>query len=280
MNENPKSRSDDTLFTIDFNLRTTSESRTSELATSERSEEVQAIIDRMPTQWAKYVSLITGILISLIILSGFIINYPDTVDGQISVTAKIATVRLVSNTSGRLHLLKQNKDNLREGDVVAYLESGANYKDILLLDYLLKHFVLGNNNDVSLRLELDSGSSEIPFSLVLGDLAAAYNSFLITKKEYERIKNTDIYATIRKILNRQIEADKDVIINISQELTLKQQIIAGSAEQLEKDRQLLLIKAIPENEYEEKSQLHLSKEESYLNLSSNMLAKQLEINKN
>jgi len=181
-----------------------------------KSEEVQAIIDRMPTQWAKYVSLITGILISLIILSGFVISYSDTVDGQISVTAKIAPVRLVANTSGRLHLLKQNKNNLQEGDVVAYLESGANYKDILMLDSLLKHFILGNEGDVSLRT-----CSAIPFSLVLGDLAAAYNSFLIAKKEYERIQNTDIYTTISKILNRQIEADKDVITNISQELTLK-----------------------------------------------------------
>lgn len=38
-----------------------------------RSEEVQAIIDRMPTNGATWVALITGILIGVVFLLGFII---------------------------------------------------------------------------------------------------------------------------------------------------------------------------------------------------------------
>ena len=234
-----------------------------------KSEEVQAIIDRMPTKWAKYVALITGILISLIIVSGFIISYPDTVDGQILVTANIAPVRLVANTSGQLRLIKQNKNMLHEGDVIAFIESGVNYKDVLLLDSLLKPYIPGVDSAVV-----------FPFSLALGEIASAYNAFVIAKKEYERIKTTDIYKTIRMILNRQIEADEAVIINMAHEFTLKEQIIEGSSEQLDKDEQLLLIKAITGDEYEEKRQQHLSKEESFLNLKSSLLAKQSEINKN
>lgn len=36
-----------------------------------RSEEVQAIIDRMPTYWAKWVILCVGVLMGMIILLGF-----------------------------------------------------------------------------------------------------------------------------------------------------------------------------------------------------------------
>ena len=115
---------------------------------TEKSEEVQVIIDRMPTQWAKYVSLITGILISLIIGSGFIIRYHDTVEGQISVTASMAPVRLVANTSGRLHPLESNKNMLYEGDVIAYIESGADYLDILQLDSLLHWYTPGVDSAV------------------------------------------------------------------------------------------------------------------------------------
>ena len=63
----------------------------------EKSEEVQAIIDRMPTYWVKWVVLCVGVLMSVILLLGFLIRYPDTVDGQISVTATTAPVRLVAN---------------------------------------------------------------------------------------------------------------------------------------------------------------------------------------
>ena len=247
-----------------------------------KSEEVQAIIDRMPVQWAKYVSLITGILIALIIGSGFVIRYHDTVEGQISVTASMAPVRLVANTSGRLHPLEANKTMLRAGDVIACIESGADYRDILLLDSLLNQFI-----HVIAPPTVIAGSDPqsplpaftFPFALALGDIASAYNAFIIATKEYERIKNTDIYETMRRILTRQIATDKDVAANMGRELALRIQTIFGSAEQLEKDEMLLAIVAITEEEYEEKRQRHLSKEESYINLKSSLLSKQSEINR-
>ena len=234
-----------------------------------KSEEVQAIVDRMPTRWAKYVSLMTGILISLIVISGFIISYPDTVDGQISVTASIAPIRIVANTSGRLILLKENKSKILSGEVIAYIESGANYKDVLIIDSLLKQYTPGIDN-----------ISRFPASFILGDLASAFNSFVIANNEFERIKNTDIYNTMRMIINRQIKADKNVISNMNKELAMKKQIIFGSAEQLIVDENLLDISAITEDEYEGKLQSHLSKEESFMNLRSSLLTKQSDINKN
>ena len=69
---------------------------------SDKSEEVQDIIDRMPTRWTERVTLLTALLILGIVALGFIIQYPDTVDGQISVTAHAAPVRLVANTSGKM----------------------------------------------------------------------------------------------------------------------------------------------------------------------------------
>lgn len=58
---------------------------------NQKSEEVQAIIDRMPTYWTKWIALCVFVLMGVVVLLGFVIQYPDTVDGQISVTANIAT---------------------------------------------------------------------------------------------------------------------------------------------------------------------------------------------
>ncbi|MCS2583338.1 hypothetical protein NXY00_08590 [Bacteroides sp. BFG-551] len=65
----------------------------------QRSEEVQTIIDRMPTKGATYAIILTSLLITIILILGFIIKYPDTVDGQISITAQLAPIRLIANTS-------------------------------------------------------------------------------------------------------------------------------------------------------------------------------------
>jgi hypothetical protein len=125
---------------------------------SQKSEEVQAIIDRMPTYWVKWVALCVGVLMGVIVLLGFLIQYPDTVDGQISVTATTAPVRLVANSNGRINLLKTNKSQLQKGDVISYLESGADYKHILWVDTLLNRF----NGNASVKISL-------PDTLILGE---------------------------------------------------------------------------------------------------------------
>ena len=70
---------------------------------SSKSEEVQDIIDRMPTYWTKWITLCVSILIGIIIILSFLIKYPDTIDGIISITGGEAPVRLVAKSSGRIH---------------------------------------------------------------------------------------------------------------------------------------------------------------------------------
>jgi len=233
-----------------------------------KSEEVQAIIDRMPTEWAKYVALITGILITAIIIMGFIIKYPSTVDGQITVTAEVAPIRIVANTSGRIHLLKQNKCQLMKGDIIAYLESGANYKDILFLDSLLYKYRQGNKL-----------SSELPF-LALGDVGSAYNSFVIAHAQYERLSTSDIYSTMRKTLQKQIETDRKIILNIEIEEALKKEQLNSLNKEFEESKNLLSMRAITEDEYREKRRIIISHEDALVSLHSSQLSKQSEISRN
>jgi hypothetical protein len=233
------------------------------------SEEVQAIIDRMPIQWTKTVALCIGIFMSIVILLGFLIKYPDTVDGQITITGNVAPVRLVANSNGRLQLLQPNKATLRSGDVISYMESGADYKDILYLDSML------NNMDVSRSVEFP-----LPESLLLGEVSSAYNRFLLSYMQYNRILTSDIYVTMRKNLEHKIVSDEHVIRNIDEELTLKDIILSKSKDRLEKDSILLAHKGISDVEYERQYSEYLSLQESQLTLRSNRLLKYSEINSN
>lgn len=236
---------------------------------SAKSEEVQAIIDRMPTQWAKYVTLLTGLLMAVIILLGFIIKYPDTVDGQISITAPVAPVRLVANASSRIYLLKENKSMLKKGDVIAYLESGTDYTHVLLLDSLLK------------VMSFEEGSMlSVPGNLILGDIGPAYNSFSVVYAQYERLLMSDIYETMRRNLQNQITSDKNVIMNFDRELALKEQVLKVSEEQLRKDSILLGVKGISEQEYQRQHSSYLSLQEAHLSLQSSKFMKQSEISRN
>ena len=103
----------------------------------EFSEEVRDIVDRMPTYWTMWTALVTFVFISIIIILGFIIKYPDTVFGEITITTDSAPVRLSAQTSGRLHLIRKNREVLNQGDYIAYIESGVTFSDFLWIDHFL-----------------------------------------------------------------------------------------------------------------------------------------------
>lgn len=90
----------------------------------------------MPTYWVKWIALLIGLLMGIILFLGFLIQYPDTVDRQISVTATRAPVHLVANANGRICLLQSNNNRLKKGNVISYIESGANYKHVLFMEII------------------------------------------------------------------------------------------------------------------------------------------------
>lgn len=234
-----------------------------------KSEEVQAIIDRMPTYWVKWIMLCVSVLMGIIILMSFLIQYPDTVDGQISVTATTAPVRLVANNNGRIILLRPNKSILSKNEVISYLESGANYKHILWIDSLL-NTLNGKINPVY----------SLPDTLLLGEVSSSYNAFLLSYLQLERIFKSNIYVTMRRNLQQQIQSDKAIINNLNEEMQLKKQILKHSFDQLKKDSLLLSIKGISQQDYQRQHSAHLTLQEAQLNLKSSWLTKQSEVSRN
>lgn len=61
----------------------------------------------------------------------------------------------------------------------------------------------------------------LPDTLLLGEVSSAYNSFLLSFLQYERLLTSDIYSTMRQKLQQQIISDEAVIANFNNELRLK-----------------------------------------------------------
>ena len=233
-----------------------------------RSEEVQDIIERMPTRWTYYVALLVTTLMGVVILLGFLIKYPDTVDGQISITGTHAPVRLVANASGRIHLLKKDGCTLKNQEVIGYIENGADYNDI---DKVVNILNKGITPTVVFNL---------PKKLMIGEVSSSYNAFVISYELFDRLRNSQLYETMRKTLKGQISADKDVVENLEKEMLLKKQITSNIHDTYSKDSTLLGLGGISQTDFYNKENNYLSQEESNVNLKSTQLIKLSEINKN
>jgi hypothetical protein len=244
------------------------ENNEKKILTSNRSEEVQDIIDRMPTHWAARVAAIIAVLMTVVIVMGFIIEYPDTVNGSISITAAKAPVRLVSVMAGRVHLLIANRAKVKKGSVIAYIDNGANYHDIFRIDEVLRWPLQPNTK------------LEIPESLLLGDLSADYNNFALSYKQYDLLRRSEIYANMRKALRQQIMADSKVATNLGHELTLKDQMVRTVQERMVKDCVLKSNGALSEEDYHSQRVNYLSQEEAGVSLKSSHLSKISDMNKN
>lgn len=240
-----------------------------ELNDTERSEEVQEIIDRMPTKGATYVVILTSILILIVLLLGFVIKYPDTIDGQISITAHSAPVRLFANSSGKIHLQTMNQASVKDGQVLACVESGADYKHILLIDSLLK---TGNVEDVA---ELS-----VPKELMLGEISSAFSSFVVAHSQYRRMLQSDVYRIMCTSLQQQIEIDRKILDNIERERALKDQVIQLESAQLNKDSILATMDAVSKLYYQKQQREYLSLREAYEALNSEKLSRLSQVSKN
>ncbi len=156
-----------------------------------------------------------------------------------------------------------------KGDVIAYIESGADYRDILLLDSLLRTGWLR-------VFRMDS----LPGDLILGDVGPSYNSFMVAYAQHCLLIRSDIYGTMRRNLAGKIALDEQIVDNLAREIELKEQAVDSTCAQLKRDSLLVMQNALTVAEYQQQRNNCLALKEALLTLQNSRLSKQSEIAQN
>lgn len=231
-----------------------------------RSEEVSDIIERMPTGWTRLVVAIITMIVAVMLSLGFVIKYPDTVEGQISITGEKAPVRLVASTSGRLQLLVDDNAEVQAGTYIGYIETGAVYEDILRLDS-----ICNSTFCMDTRMEL-------PERLELGALSTHYNDFVLAYTRYVQFRETKVYDNMRKALRHQQQSDRQIAENLQKEISLNSAVLSNLREQYEADSILYDSGAISGESLAQQNNSILSHQQSNIEMRSSELMKQSDIN--
>ena len=161
-------------------------------------------------------SFIIFFLIALF-LGAYYIKYPRTVEGKIIITSVNNTYNIYSPLNGRINILKKERDEVKVGEVLAYIENPANYQHMKSLENDLKKFNLEN---------LDKSISDLSVNLnyKLGNVQEFYYNFIISVNTYKNIVNNNIYKTnIQKYSSKINENHKqiDLLRNIKKVQTNK-----------------------------------------------------------
>jgi HlyD family secretion protein len=148
------------------------------------SDEVNEIISHKPLWIIRNgITVIAGILVALLVLS-WLVLYPDIVEAPLSVVAVNAPKKVMARAEGKIvSLVAVNGAAVREGDVLAYLESTAKHSEVLALQAWVKETEQLLNNG---KLDV-LASRTLPLLSSLGELQRSYYEF---HDRYIRLQQT------------------------------------------------------------------------------------------
>ena len=233
-----------------------------------RSEEVQDIISQVPGWLLRWgITLIFLLFVALLGISWFI-RYPDIIKATVVVTTNPAPINLVSRTSGKITLLKKDNESIEKRDVIAVLQSNANYQDVLTLERIL------NNNTILTNDELYTGLTQ---PLQVGELQVALNTTIRSLQELTAFEKNDLHQKQIKHLQAQILSYKKLNQNLNHQLNLMQQETTLSHEQFRTDSILLVQKVIAPLDFNKAKSAYLLQQRSLQNTEASIITNQLQI---
>lgn len=176
------------------------------LAGQTRSEEIQHIIDKMPTKFGFWLGLLVFLIFLLILIFGFVIQYPDVTQGNITISSGSSPIKLVSNTAGKIRILiKHSQINVEENQILGYIENGANPIHVSLIDSLIRNCDLQDKRAADLLKKL-------PTHLSLGELNSKYYQFSSSLQNYLNYKQDQLYVKQEESLQK-IYKDQNAAIS-------------------------------------------------------------------
>ncbi len=223
--------------------------------TAQRTEEVRDIIDRMPHRTGKIVAIVVAGLCTLLLLFGWLIEYPETVSGAISITARQAPVRLVSNISGKLHLLKNDGDLLHESDIIAMMDNPANLQDMLVTE----HFLAKCKFD---SLISDLTNVQLPEITALGELSSVYFTFCDALEKMKQYNDSQLYEKKQDGLKSQLRSQIQLFQYNREQIKTREQSLKIAKKSMRRDSLLFRSSAIAELDLDRSSVSYLGAQEN------------------
>ncbi|UOE50917.1 HlyD family efflux transporter periplasmic adaptor subunit [Mucilaginibacter sp. SMC90] len=222
-----------------------------------RSEEIQDIVERMPTKFGLIVASVVLGLFLLLLCAGYCISYPDTVQGQIVINTRFSPVKLVANTSGKLTLTKYRANGrVKTGDYIAYIQNSANVDDIRQIDRLLSKFDVHSPKLAACYPLFPSRSS-------LGEINTKYAAFLNALQQYYNYERKNVYQQQQQSLNNEIRQLRELLVNNTGLMQTKQHNMMLSKKMADRDSILLSEKAVDEDDADHSKVTYLNSKESF-----------------
>lgn len=238
---------------------------------NQRTEQVQDIIERMPTKFGFWVSLIVLFIFIMLLLFGWLVRYPDVVTGQIVINANNAPLKLIANSSGKLKLNGvKSMDQVREGQVIAYIENPTRLENVLLIEQILKDY--NPNADT-----ITNVFAKLPHNFSMGDLNIKYYSFVNSLQNYINYRENKLMDKQDSNLRILQSEQKNAITSAEKRVEMSINNLKYVYKSYRRDSLLFIKRVISESEFDKTNLSYIAAKDGYQFSLNNMInAKQSE----
>lgn len=231
----------------------------------ERSEEVQYIIERMPNRFGVMISLVVLFIFTLLMIFGWTIKYPDIVTGQIIINSAMSPVKLISSSSGKLHLngLK-SMQVVSEGQIIAYLDNATNPFLVERIDSILQN----TNTDTE---DVYNLGKVLPKNISIGELNIKYYTLINALQQLNNYNVGQLYQKQDKNLNDVLSEQTKAIDVAQKRVEMGKKSLVYNHKFYSRDSILFIKKVISESEFDKSQMNYFAANDSYQGALSNLI---------
>jgi len=160
-----------------------------------RSEEVQEVMGKIPPWILRQGITILFIIIMVLLTGSGFFKYPDIIESDMTLTGRYPVAQIVSRSSGKIsELYVKDGQEINENTTLAIIENPAVTSDVFFLKQLLQEHIKNPDSIVFLIKHKVNQDKNETHELALGEIQAAYTSFLSSLYEYENYYSLNYYA--------------------------------------------------------------------------------------
>jgi len=235
----------------------TSKSPLGDLGVELRSEEFQEVLSAVPPWIQRWGIVLVFIILALLFVGSYFFKYPDILNAGIVVTTEYLPADVVTKTSGRIDtVFVVEKQNVRQGEMLAYIENPARFQDVLELKKVLSGF------------SGDSINSFVPSNirnLSLGDLQSTCNSFIKSCEDYSYFLLADYYNKKITVIEKQVSVQKNILRESKNQLNISEKQLESAKKIFAMDSLLYMKQVIASSEFETSKTTFLQNQQAYEN---------------
>jgi HlyD family secretion protein len=240
----------------------------------ERSDIAQEVISRKPDFFEKW-ALLTFLIILLLLTTGtWFIKYPDIIQASAVLTGHDAPKEIIPKQTGRVTaLFAQNGQQVKQGEILGWIESNADTKEIVELSQRLDSSVkmLGNGRPGEIADLFTKRFNN------LGELQTSYQTFVSALLLYNDYLVNGFYSRKKQFLNNDIASLQNMKNKVSQQKKITSEDNELAKKTFEMNETLYKERVISSEEYRQAQSALLNKQKADPQMDVSIISQQNQI---